>query len=68
MGYETKGHAAWELLRARLPHAHRTNCNFVMKFGTQLVSISGGVRYYIETPPGGPEWGLRLVFTLLFPK
>jgi hypothetical protein len=40
----------------------------VMKLGTQLVSISGGVRYYFETPPGGPQWGLRLVFTLLYPK
>jgi hypothetical protein len=40
----------------------------VLKLGTQLVSVGGGVRYYIETPPGGPHWGLRVVFTLLFPK
>jgi hypothetical protein len=40
----------------------------VLKLGTQLVSVGGGVRYYIETPPGGPHWGLRVVFTLLYPK
>jgi hypothetical protein len=40
----------------------------VMKLGTQLVSVGAGVRYYVETPPGGPNWGLRIVFTLLYPK
>ena len=40
----------------------------VMKLGTQLVSFGGGVRYYLESPAGGPSWGLRLTFTLLYPK
>jgi hypothetical protein len=40
----------------------------VMKLGPQLVSIGGGVRYYVETPPGGPQWGLRVIVTLMFPK
>ncbi len=40
----------------------------VMKLGTQLVSIGGGVRYYVDAPPGGPQWGLRVIFTLMFPK
>jgi len=40
----------------------------VMKLGSQLVSIGGGVRYYFETPAGGPDWGLRATFTLLYPK
>jgi hypothetical protein len=40
----------------------------VMKLGNQLVSIGGGVRYYVEKPAGGPDWGLRLSFTLLYPK
>ncbi len=40
----------------------------VLPIGKQLVSIAGGARYYVEAPDGGPEWGLRLVFTLLFPK
>jgi len=40
----------------------------VTKLGSQLVSIGGGVRYYLEAPTGGPNWGLRFSFTLLFPK
>jgi hypothetical protein len=40
----------------------------VNKIGTQLVSYQGGVRYYFEGPDGGPDWGLRFTFTLLFPK
>jgi hypothetical protein len=39
----------------------------VSKLGAQLVSWQGGVRYYLEAPEGGPEWGLRFSFTLLFP-
>jgi len=40
----------------------------VLKLGTQLVSLQGGVRYYFDKPDGGPDWGLRITFTLLFPK
>ncbi len=41
----------------------------VMKLGNQLVSVGGGVRYWAENTDGGPEgFGIRLVFTLLFPK
>ena len=40
----------------------------VTKLGSQLVSIAGGVRYYFESPAGGPTRGLRLTFTLLFPR
>lgn len=40
----------------------------VTKIGSQLVSYQGGVRYYLDAPDGGPDWGLRLTFTLLFPK
>lgn len=38
------------------------------KMGKQPVSIGGGVRYYLEKPDGGPDWGIRLIFTFLFPK
>jgi len=38
------------------------------KFGKQLVSIGGGVRYWAKSPDGGPDgWGLRLSITYLFP-
>ena len=40
----------------------------VMKLGTQLVSVAGGVRAYVVSPTNGPDWGLRLTVTLLYPK
>lgn len=40
----------------------------VSRIGKQLVSYQGGVRYYLDAPDNGPEWGLRATFTLLFPK
>jgi hypothetical protein len=40
----------------------------VLPLGKQLISIGGGARYYVEAPDGGPEWGVRLIFTLLYPR
>ena len=40
----------------------------VTKVGSQMLSYAGGVRYFVQTPGEGPEWGLRLVLTLLFPE
>jgi len=40
----------------------------VLRLGGQTVSVQLGGRYWATTPDGGPEWGLRLNFTLLFPK
>lgn len=40
----------------------------VSRIGKQLVSYQGGVRYYIEAPDSGAEWGLRFTFTLLYPR
>ncbi len=46
--------------------------NFVIsqlfKIGGQPVQAFAGGRYYLESPEGGPEWGLRAGLTLLFPK
>jgi hypothetical protein len=46
--------------------------NFVVsqlfKIGDQPVQAFVGARYYVETPTGGPEWGLRFGMTFLFPK
>lgn len=39
----------------------------LMKFGAQPVSFSGGVRTYVDRPPGGPDWGLFFTVTFLFP-
>ncbi|MBT2134373.1 hypothetical protein KK137_08520 [Croceibacterium sp. LX-88] len=34
--------------------------------GKQPISVGAGLRYYVEKPEGGPEWGLRLITTFLF--
>ena len=39
------------------------------RIGTQPVSLSGGVRYWAESPESGPEgWGVRVGMTFLFPR
>jgi hypothetical protein len=41
----------------------------VTKLGSQMVQFFGGVRYYMDSTPNGPEgFGLRFGFTLLYPK
>ncbi|MEQ1802674.1 MAG: transporter [Gammaproteobacteria bacterium] len=41
----------------------------VTRVGGQLVSVGGGLRYWADSPPNGPEGlGVRFVVTLLFPK
>lgn len=40
----------------------------IYKFGEQRVSLGVQGRYYLETPDEGPEWGVRMIATFLFPK
>ena len=40
----------------------------LLKVGGKPMSFTVGGRYYATTPTGGPDWGLRFVVTLLFPK
>ena len=40
----------------------------LVRLGTQPVSVSAGIRSYVSRPEGGPDWGLRLTVTFLFPK
>ncbi len=41
----------------------------VVRFGNQTTSIGGGIRYWAEGPGSAPEgWGLRFLFTLMFPR
>ena len=41
----------------------------VTKIGSQLVSVGGGVRYWMDGPVGAPEgFGVRMTFTFLFPR
>lgn len=40
----------------------------LVKIGGKPVSFVGGVRYYLDKPAGGPDWGIRFGVTLVFPK
>jgi hypothetical protein len=40
----------------------------VVKIGGQRVQFTLGGRHYAEAPRRGPDWGVRAVVTLLFPK
>lgn len=40
----------------------------LLKLGDQPLSVGGGVKYFAEKPAGGPDFGVRLVMTLLFPQ
>ena len=41
----------------------------LVKFGKQPVNLTAGVRYWAQTPEGGPDrWGARLGLTFVFPK
>ena len=41
----------------------------VTRWGSQLVSLGGGFRYWLESPDVGPEGlGARVILTFLFPK
>jgi hypothetical protein len=66
LGLNTESTYDWEAEQWNVP----VNLTYskVTRFGGQLVSIGGGVRGYLESPSGGPDWGVRLVFTLLYPK
>jgi hypothetical protein len=47
----------------------RLSTSKVTRLGSQLVSIGGGVHYWVESSDSGPEgWGARLTITLLFPR
>lgn len=41
----------------------------MLKLGPQILQLQVGARYWVDSPPGGPDgWGLRLGVTLLYPK
>jgi hypothetical protein len=40
----------------------------LLKIDKLPIALQVGVRSYADTPEGGPDWGLRFVTTLLFPK
>jgi hypothetical protein len=40
----------------------------LLKLGKQPVSVGLGYKYFANGPDVSPDWGLRLIVTLLFPK
>ena len=44
------------------------NYSKIVSVGGQLFNVGGDARAYLDSPRGGPDWGLRLTVTLLFPK
>lgn len=41
----------------------------LFKVGSQILQVSAGPRYWLDSPANGPEeWGLRLQLTLLYPR
>jgi hypothetical protein len=40
----------------------------VLRVRGQPISLQLGGRYYADTPPGGPDWGVRAAITFLFPR
>ncbi len=45
-----------------------TGLSRLYNFGGQKVSLGAQARVYLDRPEGGPDWGLRVIATLLFPK
>lgn len=57
----------WEAEQWAIPL--NVSASKVTRFGTQLVSVGGGLRYWVDSTPAGPEGlGFRLFVTLLFPR
>lgn len=56
----------WEAEQWTIP----TNFTYskVTRLGGQMMSFAGGARVYLDTPTGGPDWGLRFAVTLLYPE
>lgn len=66
-GLNTESSYDWKARQWSLP------VNFtvsqLLKIGGQPISLSAGVRYWVDAPIGGAEgWGGRLALTFLFPK
>ncbi|MBU8977783.1 transporter [Lysobacter sp. MMG2] len=40
----------------------------VSRIGSQMVSYQGGINLFVDSPAGGPEWGVRFTLTFLYPR
>jgi hypothetical protein len=66
-GLNTESSYDWENEQWSVPV--NASASKLLRFGNQLVSLGGGVRYWLDSPDSGPEgFGLRFTMTLLFPR
>jgi hypothetical protein len=66
-GISTESTYDWENEQWSVPV--NVTASKLLRFGSQLVSLGGGVRYWFDSPDSGAEeFGFRLTMTLLFPR
>jgi hypothetical protein len=66
-GFNTESTYDWENSAWSVPLNAQVAQLF--KIGPQIMQLTLGGRYWVESPEGGPEgWGLRVQLTLLYPK
>jgi hypothetical protein len=65
-GVNTETSYDWESDQATVPV--NLSASQLFKVGGQPMSLALAYRHFFDTPPGGPDWGLSLTYTLLFPK
>lgn len=68
MTYSLNTEASYDWLGDQWVVPINASISRLTKIGDQRLSIGGGFKYYAEKPVGGPDWGVRLVLTLLFPQ
>ena len=68
MTYSLNTEASYDWLGDQWVVPLNASVSHLTKIGDQRLSIGGGLKYYAEKPAGGPDWGVRLVLTLLFPQ
>ena len=66
-GLNTESSYDWEAEQWSVPV--NVSASNLLRIGSQLVSIGGGLRYWVDSPDSGAEGlGLRITVTLLFPR
>ena len=67
LGANTESSYDWEAEAWAVPV--NLSVSQLLKAGPQILQLTVGARYWVETPDNGPEgWGARAALTLLFPK
>jgi hypothetical protein len=56
----------WEAEDATVPL--NLQVSQLLRFGKQPISLALTYRHFLDTPEGGPDWGLSFTVTLLYPK